>query len=90
MSARVPKRGRGALLARSWRLLLALESRSRFGLSLSEAVNLCGDEVSECTIRRDFAALSEIFPIEPYQGKARYRLNLEGFAGGRQLLRGER
>lgn len=76
MSVRVcKKRGRGALLARSLQLLLALEARGSYGLSLREASEICGHDVSVRTIKRDLQALCEVFPIKPYQGKARYRLD---------------
>ena len=81
------KRGRSALVVRTWRLLLALESRQRHGLSLQEAIEISGGDVCERTVRRDLEALAEVFPVEPYQGKSRYRLNLECFQGGRQSKR---
>ncbi len=70
------KRGRSAQVVRLWRVLLALDSRRANGLSLTEARAVCGEDVSERTIRRDFDALSEVFPIEP-AGPGRFRLNLE-------------
>ena len=43
-------------IVRQWRLLLALEGKSR-GMTLSEAQGEAGDGVSDRTIRRDFEAL---------------------------------
>ena len=70
-------------IVRQWRLLLALEGRSR-GLTLSEAQNEAGDGVSERTIRRDFDALTQAgFPIETSKrdGKTTFLLNREVFRG---------
>ena len=51
-------------IVRQWRILLALESKSR-GLTLAEATELAGEGVSDRTIRRDFDALTQAgFPIE--------------------------
>jgi predicted DNA-binding transcriptional regulator YafY len=70
-------------IVRQWRLLLALEGRSR-GLTLSEAQSEAGDGVSERTIRRDFDALTQAgFPIETSKrdGKTAFLLNREVFRG---------
>jgi proteasome accessory factor B len=70
-------------IVRQWRLLLALEGRSR-GMTLSEAQNDAGDGVSERTIRRDFEALTQAgFPIETGKrdGKTIFLLNREVFRG---------
>jgi predicted DNA-binding transcriptional regulator YafY len=70
-------------IVRQWRLLLALEGRSR-GLTLSEAQSEAGDGVSERTIRRDFDALTQAgFPIETGKrdGKTIFQLNREVFRG---------
>jgi len=70
-------------IVRQWRLLLALEGKSR-GITLSEAQNEAGDGVSERTIRRDFEALTQAgFPIETAKrdGKTVFQLNREVFRG---------
>jgi len=70
-------------IVRQWRLLLALEGKSR-GMTLSEAQNEAGDGVSERTIRRDFEALTQAgFPIETAKrdGKTVFQLNREVFRG---------
>ena len=70
-------------IVRQWRLLLALEGRSR-GMTLSDAQNEAGDGVSERTIRRDFDALAQAgFPIETAKrdGKTVFLLNREVFRG---------
>lgn len=70
-------------IVRQWRLLLALEGRSR-GLTLSEAQNEAGDGVGERTIRRDFDALCQAgFPIETSKrdGKTVFVLNRDVFKG---------
>ncbi len=70
-------------IVRQWRLLLALEGRSR-GLTLSEAQSEAGDGVSERTIRRDFDALTQAgFPIETSKrdGKTIFVLNRDVFRG---------
>jgi predicted DNA-binding transcriptional regulator YafY len=70
-------------IVRQWRLLLALESKSR-GLTLAEAQMEAGDGVSDRTIRRDFEALSQAgFPIETIKrdGKTAFTLNREVFKG---------
>jgi predicted DNA-binding transcriptional regulator YafY len=70
-------------IVRQWRLLLALEGRSR-GMTLSEAKDEAGDGVSERTIRRDFEALAQAgFPIETAKrdGKTTFLLNREVFRG---------
>src|SRR5262245_48907938 len=70
-------------IVRQWRLLLALEGRSR-GLSLNEAQTEAGDVVSERTIRRDFEALTQAgFPIETAKrdGKTVFVLNRDVFKG---------
>ena len=70
-------------IVRQWRLLLALEGRSR-GLTLTEAQNVAGDGVSERTIRRDFEALTQAgFPIETIKrdGKTAFTLNRDVFKG---------
>jgi predicted DNA-binding transcriptional regulator YafY len=70
-------------IVRQWRLLLALEGRSR-GMTLSDAQNEAGDGVSERTIRRDFDALTQAgFPIETAKrdGKTVFLLNREVFRG---------
>ncbi|MGE3343309.1 MAG: DeoR family transcriptional regulator [Vicinamibacterales bacterium] len=82
------KRGRSALVVRSLRLLLALDSRRAHGLSLVEAREVCGEDVCERTIRRDLEALAEVFPVEHDHGAARYRLVTDGFQCG--LLPGSR
>ncbi len=70
-------------IVRQWRILLALEGKSR-GLSLAAAQEVAGDGVSERTIRRDFDALTQAgFPIETEKrnGKAVFRLNRDVFRG---------
>ena len=70
-------------IVRQWRLLLALEGRSR-GMTLSEAQNEAGDGVSDRTIRRDFEALTQAgFPIETSKrdGKTVFLLNRDVFKG---------
>src|SRR5688572_1163120 len=70
-------------IVRQWRLLLALEGRSR-GLTLNEAQTEAGDGVSERTIRRDFEALTQAgFPIETSKrdGKTAFALNRDVFKG---------
>lgn len=70
-------------IVRQWRLLLALEGRSR-GITLTEAQNEAGDGVSERTIRRDFEALTQAgFPIETAKrdSKTVFLLNREVFRG---------
>lgn len=70
-------------IVRQWRILLALENKSR-GLTLAEATELAGDDVSDRTIRRDFEALTQAgFPIETVKrdGKTYFTLNREVFRG---------
>jgi predicted DNA-binding transcriptional regulator YafY len=70
-------------IVRQWRILLALESRSR-GLTLLEAQEIAGDGVTDRTIRRDFDALGQAgFPIDTAKrdGKTVYTLNREVFRG---------
>ena len=70
-------------IVRQWRLLLALEGKSR-GMTLSEAQTEAGDGVSDRTIRRDFEALTQAgFPIETAKrdGKTIFLLNREVFRG---------
>ena len=70
-------------IVRQWRILLALESKSR-GLSLAEATELVGEGVSDRTIRRDFDALTQAgFPIETVKrdGKTYFTLNRDVFRG---------
>jgi predicted DNA-binding transcriptional regulator YafY len=70
-------------IVRQWRILLALESRSR-GLTLAEAQEIAGDGVTDRTIRRDFDALGQAgFPIDTGKrdGKTVYLLNREVFGG---------
>ena len=70
-------------IVRQWRLLLALEGKSR-GMTLNEAQSEAGDSVSERTIRRDFEALTQAgFPIETAKrdGKTVFLLNREVFRG---------
>src|SRR5688500_7923738 len=70
-------------IVRQWRILLALESRSR-GLTLAEAQEIAGDGVSDRTIRRDLDALTQAgFPIETAKrdGKTTYLLNRDVFRG---------
>ena len=70
-------------IVRQWRLLLALEGRAR-GLTLAEARDVVGDEVSERTIRRDFEALTQAgFPIETTKrdSKTAFTLNRDVFRG---------
>jgi len=70
-------------IVRQWRLLLALEGKSR-GLTLSEAQQEAGDGVSDRTIRRDFEALTQAgFPIETAkrEGKTTFQLNRDVFKG---------
>ena len=70
-------------IVRQWRILLALEGRSR-GLTLSEAQEIAGDGVTDRTIRRDLDALGQAgFPIDTSKrgGKTVYTLNREVFRG---------
>ena len=70
-------------IVRQWRLLLALEGRSR-GMTLIEAQKEAGDGVSDRTIRRDFEALTQAgFPIETSKrdGKTVFLLNRDVFKG---------
>ena len=70
-------------IVRQWRILLALEGRAR-GLTLAEARDVIGDEVSERTVRRDLDALTQAgFPIETTKrdGKTAFTLNREVFRG---------
>lgn len=70
-------------IVRQWRLLLALEGKSR-GLTLMEAQHEAGDGVSDRTIRRDFEALTQAgFPIETGKrdGKTTFQLNRDVFKG---------
>jgi predicted DNA-binding transcriptional regulator YafY len=70
-------------IVRQWRLLLALEGKSR-GLTLAEAQAEAGDGVSDRTIRRDFEALTQAgFPIETAKrdGKTAFSLNRDVFKG---------
>ena len=70
-------------IVRQWRILLALEGRSR-GLTLVEAQEIAGDGVSDRTIRRDLDALTQAgFPIETSKrdGKTIYLLNRDVFRG---------
>lgn len=70
-------------IVRQWRILLALEGRSR-GLTLAEAQEIAGDGVSDRTIRRDLDALTQAgFPIETAKrdGKTTYLLNRDVFRG---------
>jgi predicted DNA-binding transcriptional regulator YafY len=70
-------------IVRQWRLLLALEGRSR-GLTLAEAQREAGDGVSDRTIRRDLDALTQAgFPIETTkrEGKTVFSLNRDVFRG---------
>jgi predicted DNA-binding transcriptional regulator YafY len=70
-------------IVRQWRILLALEGRSR-GLTLAEAQEIAGDGVSDRTIRRDLDALTQAgFPIETGKrgGKTIYLLNRDVFRG---------
>ena len=70
-------------IVRQWRLLLALEGRSR-GLTLSAAQAEAGDGVGERTIRRDFDALAQAgFPIETSKrdGRTVFVLNRDVFKG---------
>ena len=70
-------------IVRQWRLLLALEGRSR-GMTLVEAQAEAGDGVSDRTIRRDFEALTQAgFPIETSKrdGKTVFLLNRDVFKG---------
>jgi predicted DNA-binding transcriptional regulator YafY len=70
-------------IVRQWRLLLAMEGRSR-GLTLAEAVEAAGEGVSDRTIRRDFEALTQAgFPIETSKrdGKTAFSLNRDVFGG---------
>ncbi len=70
-------------IVRQWRLLLALEGRSR-GLTLTEAKTEAGDGVSERTIRRDFEALTQAgFPIDISKRDAKtvFVLNRDVFKG---------
>lgn len=70
-------------IVRQWRLLLALESKSR-GLTLTEATQAVGEGVSDRTLRRDFDALTQAgFPIETTkrEGKTYFCLNRDVFKG---------
>jgi predicted DNA-binding transcriptional regulator YafY len=70
-------------IVRQWRILLALESKSR-GLTLADATALVGEGVSDRTIRRDFEALTQAgFPIEAVKrdGKTYFTLNRDVFKG---------
>ena len=70
-------------IVRQWRILLALEGKAR-GVTLTEARDLVGEEVSERTIRRDFDALTQAgFPIETMKrdGKTAFTLNRDVFRG---------
>ncbi|MEO8677780.1 MAG: WYL domain-containing protein [Vicinamibacterales bacterium] len=70
-------------IVRQWRLLLALEGKSR-GLTLAEAQREAGDGVSDRTIRRDLDALTQAgFPIETAKrdGKTMFSLNRDVFRG---------
>lgn len=70
-------------IVRQWRLLLALESKSR-GLTLVEATQAVGEGVSDRTLRRDFDALTQAgFPIETAKrdGKTYFSLNRDVFKG---------
>jgi predicted DNA-binding transcriptional regulator YafY len=70
-------------IVRQWRILLALEGRSR-GLTLAEAVEVAGEGVSDRTIRRDFEALTQAgFPIETVKrdGRTTFTLNRDVFGG---------
>jgi predicted DNA-binding transcriptional regulator YafY len=70
-------------IVRQWRLLLALEGKSR-GLTLAEAQREAGDGVSDRTIRRDLDALTQAgFPIETTKrdGKTLFSLNRDVFRG---------
>lgn len=70
-------------IVRQWRILLALEGRSR-GLTLAETQEIAGDGVTDRTIRRDLDALSQAgFPIDTAKrdGKTVYTLNREVFRG---------
>lgn len=70
-------------IVRQWRLLLALEGKSR-GLTLVEAQREAGDGVSDRTIRRDLDALTQAgFPIEATKrdGKTVFSLNRDVFRG---------
>jgi predicted DNA-binding transcriptional regulator YafY len=70
-------------IVRQWRILLALEGKSR-GLTLAEASDLTGESVSDRTIRRDFEALTQAgFPIETVKrdGKTYFTLNRDVFRG---------
>lgn len=70
-------------IVRQWRILLALENKSR-GLTLAEATEAAGEGVSDRTIRRDFEALTQAgFPIETVKrdGKTYFALNREVFRG---------
>ncbi|HYB97490.1 MAG TPA: WYL domain-containing transcriptional regulator [Vicinamibacterales bacterium] len=74
---------RHAEIVRQWRLLLALEGKSR-GLTLAEATQTVGEGVSDRTIRRDFDALGQAgFPIETTKrdGKTYFCLNKDVFKG---------
>ena len=70
-------------IVRQWRILLALENKSR-GLTLTEATEVVGEGVSDRTIRRDFEALTQAgFPIETIKrdGKTYFTLNRDVFRG---------
>ena len=70
-------------IVRQWRLLLALEGRTR-ALTLTELQAAAGEGVSDRTIRRDLNALAQAgFPIETTRtdGRTRYTLNRDIFGG---------
>ena len=70
-------------IVRQWRILLALEGKSR-GLTLAEAQQVAGEGVSDRTIRRDLDALTQAgFPIETGKrdGKTVFSLNRDVFRG---------
>ncbi|MDH4063641.1 MAG: WYL domain-containing protein [Acidobacteriota bacterium] len=74
---------RHAEIVRQWRILLALEGRTR-GIDLPTLRQSVGDGVSERTIRRDLDALSQAgFPVESMrrEGRTVYTLNREVFGG---------
>jgi predicted DNA-binding transcriptional regulator YafY len=80
---KVLKMERHTEIVRQWRILLALEGKSR-GMTLAEAQDVAGEGVSERTIRRDFDALTQAgFPIETGKrnGKAVFSLNRDVFRG---------
>ena len=70
-------------IVRQWRLLLALEGRTR-ALTLTELQAAAGEGVSDRTIRRDLNALAQAgFPIETTRtdGRTRSTLNRDIFGG---------